>query len=574
MSGTPLRFLLAMVLMLGVLVGTNLLFPPIVPEPVVPADTAPPAAPPTIGPSPGSTAVVPNAPGTPPPVVTGAPDAPIEEIVRVESPLYQLEFSSFGARLLSAELPQFAALNREGVVDLVPVGAGDYLSQKLVVGADTVDLSRAPYEVQPVEGITLVDGGAPQSLRFVYQHPTASLRVETTYTFDPSLYVVSVAGRVDGVDRPLMLTDLGEGLAFTEADSVREARMMAYVYNHLDEGISSVPLTRASPGIVQGPLIWAAFKNKFFVLAMLSGSSDETTTGADYIGGLMLNPGRLPGRVHAAAAQGIGTDGSFEYRLVLGPQDHASLASLGQGLDEVNPYGGFLRPIVRPFVGIIFAILAFLHDNLGIGYGWVLILFGLIMRVVLFPLNHKAMKAQVRNMEFQPRMAEAQRKYKDNPQKMQEEVRKLYKEGFNPLAGCLPMLLPLPILFALFFVFQNTIELRGEAFLWLPDLSTKDPLYILPMMLALSMFLMQWLTQKSVDQTNEQTQMQMKMMMWILPPFMLLLFVNFASGLNLYYVVSNLATIPQQMWFTKQRQKLRAQAGARAPAQATTKTKG
>jgi YidC/Oxa1 family membrane protein insertase len=199
----------------------------------------------------------------------------------------------------------------------------------------------------------------------------------------------------------------------------------------------------------------------------------------------------------------------------------------------------------------------------------VLIVFGLAMRIVLFPLNQKAMKAQVRNMEFQPRLAEAQRKYKDNPQKMQEEVRKLYKEGFNPLAGCLPLLLPWPMLIALFFVFQNTIELRGVPFLWLPDLSTKDPLYILPGVLALSMFLMQWVNMRSVEQTNAQTQMQMKMMMWVLPPFMLLIFINLASGLNLYYVVSNIATIPQQMWITKQRKKLRAQTFA----QPTTKAK-
>jgi YidC/Oxa1 family membrane protein insertase len=507
-------------------------------------------------------------------VTPATAEVPAEELITVESPLYVLQFSSYGARLLSAELPQFRALNREGVVDLVPSGAAGYLSQRLVVGRDTVDLSRAPYQVEPAGDLTLVEGGQPQSLRFLYQQPSSPLRVEVEYTFDPSLYVVSVDGRVDGVDRPLLLTDLGEGLAFAEADSSNEAGLMAYVYNHVDEGISAVPLLRTSPTIVEGPLIWAALKNKFFVLALLAGASDETA-GSDYLGGLVVSPGTLPERVAIGAAQTIGTDGAFAHRLVLGPQDHASLASLGQGLEEVNPYGGrFFRPIVRPFVSIILAILVFLHANLGIGYGWVLILFGLLMRVVLFPLNHRAMKAQVRNMEFQPRLAEAQRKYKDNPQKMQEEVRKLYKEGFSPLAGCLPLLLPWPILIALFFVFQNTIELRGVPFLWMPDLSTKDPYYVLPMLLAASMWLMQWMSMRSIDQPNAQMQMQMKMMMWILPPFMLLIFLNLASGLNLYYVVSNILTIPQQMWINEQRKKMRAQATAKAPAQSTTKSKG
>jgi len=563
---TTLRFLLAMGLMLGVLVGTNLLFPPIVPEPAVPLDSIAPATTPTVGPQPGAVPLIPEVPGGQPAAGSDTvPEVEPEQLVTVESPLYRLQFSSYGARLLSADLPQFDALNRDGVVDLVPGGAEGYLGQELVLGSDTVDLSRAPFEVEPADGLTLAEGGAPESLRFVYQHPTSPLRFEVEYTFDPGLYVIRVEGRVEGVDRPLLLTNLGEGLAFAEADSTNEARMMAYVYNHLDEGIQSVPLLGAEPRIVEGPLLWAAFRNKFFVMAMLAGASDQGATGTDYLGGLIVRPGSLDQRPAIAAAQGIGTDRAFAYRLVLGPQDHASLASLGQDLEEVNPYGWrIFRPIIRPFVSIILAILVFLHANLGIGYGWVLIVFGLAMRIVLFPLNHKAMKAQVKNMEFQPRLAEAQKRYKDNPQKMQEEVRKLYKEGFNPLAGCLPLLLPWPILIALFFVFQNTIELRGVPFLWMPDLSTKDPLYILPGLLALSMFGMQWFSTRAVEHTNAQTQLQMKMMMWILPPFMLLIFLNLASGLNLYYVVSNIATIPQQMWITKQRKQLRAQTPAKA----------
>ena len=130
-------------------------------------------------------------------------------------------------------------------------------------------------------------------------------------------------------------------------------------------------------------------------------------------------------------------------------------------------------------------VLTYLHTQFSMGYGWVLIVFGVMMRVVLFPLNHKAMKAQLRNMAVQPLVKQIQDKHKDNPEKLQKEMMKLYKEhGFNPLAGCLPMLLPWPVLIALFFVFQNTIELRGVPFLWLPDLSAKDPFYVLHVLLA------------------------------------------------------------------------------------------
>jgi YidC/Oxa1 family membrane protein insertase len=115
------------------------------------------------------------------------------------------------------------------------------------------------------------------------------------------------------------------------------------------------------------------------------------------------------------------------------------------------------------------------------------------------------------------------------------------------------MLLPWPVLIALFFVFQNTIELRGVPFLWLPDLSAKDPFYILPVILALSMFLMQWVSLRSLDTANQ----QMKMMMYIMPPMMLFIFANLASGLNLYYATANIATIPQQIWIMNERKKMK-----------------
>lgn len=120
------------------------------------------------------------------------------------------------------------------------------------------------------------------------------------------------------------------------------------------------------------------------------------------------------------------------------------------------------------------------------------------------------------------------------------------------------MLLPWPVLIALFFVFRNTIQLRGEAFLWLPDLSAPDPLYILPLFMGASMFLLQFISLRTAGNTNP----QMKMMMYLMPLVMIFLFYRFASGLNLYYSVVNVATIPQQLIIARQRKK--AQAGFKA----------
>lgn len=581
---TEVRFLLAIVLMLGVLVGTNILFPPIPPEEGVAPDTVQTVE--TGAPEAGAATETPGTTGTP--AATAGPDtsAPVipptgravepeevrgdrpeagpetvEERVTVESPLYRYTFSSSGARMVAAELKEFESFTRDGVVDLVPPGADGMLGHKLVVGQDTVDLTRVAFEIEAPGassvsgGVRLEEGAPPETVRFVYRHPTSPFRFEVSYTFEPDAYSVAVSGEVEGLERPLLVTSLGHGLSFAEADSAGEAQAMAYVGNHLQDGIFSETLPDAELGIVDGPLLWAAFKSKFFVAALLAGEDEEMTSETSYLGGLLVGESPLEERVEVAAAQTV-TGGRFAFRLFLGPQEYARLSALGEDMEEVNPYGWkFFRPIVRPFVSVIMTILVFLHNQLSIGYGWVLIIFGVLMRVLLFPLNHKAMKAQLRNMAVQPLVQEMQKKYKENPEKLQKEMMKLYKEhGFNPLAGCLPMLLPWPVLIALFFVFQNTVELRGVPFLWLPDLSAPDPLYILPVILGLSMFLMQFVNLKALDQPNP----QMKMMMWIMPVMMVFIFFNLASGLNLYYATANIATLPQTIWIAGERKKVQA----------------
>ncbi len=567
---TEVRFLLAILLMLGVLVGTNLVFPPVTPDPVALEDTLPAPAAPTGQ----AESTLPDLPEAAPAAIDSAPEqegptipgqnapaavtppattAPAMDVV-VEGPLYRFTFSSVGAQLTSAQMLLYESFRRTGPVDLVPEGAAPYLGQKLAVGRDTVDLARLPFTVEPAGGLTLTEGGAPETLRFVYQHPTNPFRFEIEYEFDPALYAVTVRGSVTGVDRPLLVTRLGDGIAYAEVDSAQEARSMAYVANHVQEGIDSWQLTRNEARIVEGPLLWAAFRSKFFVLAIMADGETSSADVPNYLGGMLVAPSSLDRRTELQVAQSPRSDGSFSYRMFMGPQEHTRLTSLGEDMEEVNPYGWrFLRPIVRPFVAVIIWTLTFLHGTLSIGYGWVLVIFGVLMRVLLWPLNQKAMRAQLKNMAVQPLVQDIQARYKDNPEKLQKEMLKLHKEhGFNPLAGCLPMLLPWPMLVALFFVFQNAIEFRGVEFLWLPDLSAADPLYILPVFLALSMFLMQYVSYKSLDAPNP----QMKMMMYIMPVMMGFIFFNLPSGLNLYYATTNVATIPQQVWIAKERKKV------------------
>lgn len=552
------RFILALSLMFLVIWGTNKLFPPIFEEvPGTPADSSlivgdtaaeqeevAPAALSDLGAAaPASAAAGDSAAPAP------AQRPPARTIV-VESPSYRFEFNSRGAALESAELLGYAALNgRDGAVQLLPEGVPS-LSKSLVVGSDTLSLGDLDFTVEPADGLTLGEGSGPQTLTFT--HAAAGFGVTLRYTFRPDDYLVDVAADVQGVDRPLMTTGLGRGLAFNEADSAQEARVMAWVGNHLNRGVRSTEMRKVErPELHDGPWQWAGVKSKYFVMAVLPGA--ETSEDGPYLGGVTTEPGLDEMRPQVSVTQAVATDGSLAYRLYLGPQEYSRLQALGADMEEVNPYGWkWLRPLIRPFVAITLWVLNFLHDNLNVGYGWVLVIFGVLMRVLLWPLNQKAMRAQMRNMAVQPMVKEIQTKYKDNPEKQQKEMMRLYKEyGFNPLAGCLPMLLPWPVLIALFFVFQNTIELRGVPFYWLPDLSAKDPFYILPLVLAVSMFFLQFISFRSMPEAGKNP--QMKMMMYFMPPFFGFIFMQFPSGLNLYYATANLATIPQQMLIARER---------------------
>lgn len=592
------RFLVALMLVMGVVIGTNMLFPPVVPDPAESADSTATAdsgtadsgtadsgaADPGATTDPGATDPLPGLPAVPSldsnAVDPGAldPDAavadgqadgrptdaqtiPVRDIV-VEGPLYRFTFTNLGGRLTSARMLQFPSFQRDGSVELVPEGGEPLFGSRVLIGQDTLDLRGVAFEVIPEGGLQLSGGSGPQELTFRYNHPTADLGFEITYTFDPDSYVVGATGRQRGMDRGLLVTDMGSGIAFNELKEKDDLQFLAYVTNGDEAGIRATALSKAEgPQVLDGPFRWAAFKSKYFVSAAVAG--DESNPDARF-GGVLLGPVPVENQIPLAVTQGFATDGSFGFRAYMGPQDLAGLASLGENLENVNPYGWrFLRPIIRPFSGLITAMLIWLHQRLDLAYGWVLIMFGVMMRAVMFIPHHRATKAQLRNMEVQPKLKAIQEKHKDNPERLQKEMVKLYKEdGFNPFAGCLPMLLPWPVLIALFFVFQNSIELRGVPFWWLPDLSAPDPYYILPVFLGVSMFLVQWIGFRSVKDMNP----QMKMMMWFMPLFMMILFMNFASGLNLYYSMANVAMLPQQWFISKERMKAHEKAAARKEA--------
>ena len=209
---------------------------------------------------------------------------------------------------------------------------------------------------------------------------------------------------------------------------------------------------------------------------------------------------------------------------------------------------GFFGTIFAPIENILHIVLEALHsltDMAGVGsYGLSIILLTIIIKMILYPLTVKQVKSMKAMQELSPKMKKLQEKYKDNPQVMQQKVGALYKEaGVNPLAGCLPLIIQMPILMGMYYALYNFTYPSPEAaqFLWLPSMSESDPLYILPVLSAFTTFLQQKMTTTEMNQ-------QMKVMMVVMPLFIGWISLTFPSGLVLYWVTMNVVQIAQQWW--------------------------
>jgi YidC/Oxa1 family membrane protein insertase len=504
------------------------------------------------------------APASAPPAATGdsaaspagptpapsRPAAAAEDTVAVTSPLYTYGVSTLGARLVSAELRRYASMapgEKGREAQLLPPGS-ELLGLTLVAGRDTVPLDRVHFTASTPR--LAVSGPTPLHLSATQ----GAIGVELTYTFHPDDYRIDVAGRLSGVgpNGGQLLVGLGPTLANTEANIEENHRDLALVTRDGDVDRNDLAkLDPAEPATLSGPFQWAALKSKYFVTGILAGDTAGGISGATATA--LPDPGgKKPTAARIRVSLPVSPAGDFRYTVYAGPMEYDRLARQGHNFDDVNPYGyPGLRTLIRLFAVPVRWLLVWMHEHLLLSYGVVLIVFGLLVRVLLWPLNQKAMRANMKMQEVQPLMKDIQERHKEDPQRMQQEMFKLYKEhGVNPLGGCWPMLLPMPILFALFFVFQNAIELRGTSFLWIPDLSRPDPLYIIPLAMGISMFVL-----TKVGQVGMEPNPQMKTMLYFMPVMMTGMFLFFPSGLNLYYTVSNIASIPQQWMLARERKR-------------------
>ena len=295
-----------------------------------------------------------------------------------------------------------------------------------------------------------------------------------------------------------------------------------------------------------GPIEWAAIRNKYFIMAMIP--EFASSAFLDAVPYELNHKNIVPSYIASISAGGVSTLSSTIY---FGPLDIDYIHELDSSLDRIMNFGWY---IIQPFSRGVLWLLKSMH-SFGINYGIILILFAFLVRIITGPLTKKAFLSSQKMQTIQPQLQKLQTKYKNDSQRLNQEMVKLYKEsGVNPLGGCLPMLMQMPLLLSLFLVFRSTIEFRGAPFFgWISNLSQPDtvfylpfsvPIYgdqvaLLPILLGISMFLSQRVSMSSMDPKQ-------KPVMYIMSAFFFLLFNSFPSGLNLYYLVYNFLNYFQQ----------------------------
>lgn len=353
------------------------------------------------------------------------------------------------------------------------------------------------------------------------------------------------------------------GLNFVEENSVDEA---TYSHANAYTGEENVVLDASSPGEkvnkdINGKVDWVGVRNKYFT-AIISPKSPSNDGGA-YIEGNHYNNKYGTREVYSASIKVPFQNQKYQkdsFTLYIGPVDYYLLKTYNNNYESIFEFGNFLglKFIIRPISEYIMLPLLRFLDSFIPNYGLVIILFTIIIKLALSPLTKTSLKSMAKMQQLQPMIAELKEKYKDNQQKQQQETMKLYSTyGINPMGGCLPMLLQMPILVALWSLFNVAIDIRQQPFmLWITNLSSPDIIFKLPfkipffnldlvsglaLLMGITMFIQQKMSIK--DPTP-------KAMIYIMPVMFTVMFMSMPSGLNLYYFVFNLLGIIQQYYVT------------------------
>lgn len=473
--------------------------------------------------------------------------------VRVVTDLYTIEIDTVGGDLRQADLtayPVAADKPNEPFRLLSDGGTEIFVAQSGLLASSAAPDHHALYAAEQAE-YRLADGADELRvpLRWTGEN---GVTVTKTYVFHRGDYLIDVNHDVvNGGAEPW------NGRFYRQFQRSRTDRESAFIYTYTGGVVSSeedkyqkVSFDDMDGGNFNKEIKggWAAMIQHYFVAAWVPSSQEQVNQAY----GKALGEGRyVLGMVTPVSTLAPGASGNFSSKLFVGPKLQNRLETVAPRLELTVDYG-FLTIIAKP----LYWVLEFVHGIVN-NWGWAIIILTLLIKLVFYKLSEASYKSMANMRRLAPKLTQLKERYGDDRQRMSQAMMELYKkEKINPLGGCLPILVQIPVFIALYWVLLESAELRQAPFiLWLQDLSTKDPYYVLPLIMGVTMYIQQKLNPPPPDP------LQAKIFM-ALPFVFTLFFAFFPSGLVLYWVVNNILSIAQQWYITRRVEAAAAKAKA------------
>jgi len=546
------RIFLAVILSLVILLGYQFLFVP--PQQQQPVDS------PIINEEQASTSITGENELTPvtPSIQQKVPSIPAAAFqhqgldITVETPLYTAIVSSAGGGFRSFKLKNYkeSMSNDSENKELIKTTAPRELPLYFSWNTEPVD-APIPAYVADKEKVSVHSGDDFLALNTSLP---SGLEITRTMTFKADEYQIYLDINIENTSEhqiqgaPYLSYSNNP---FEDSDGKRNTFLFqgpALFQNGALEEIKPDNLRKDGPQVRNGQIDWVAYEDTYFMTGIMPATSSQQTVHLTSTDGRQVNT-TLTGSPVVIPAGG---QKQFQYTVFFGPKKLSTLKEVGNNLERIVNFGWF-DILAQPMLSLLNFLFGFLHN-----YGWAIILVTIIIKALFWPIAHKGMKSMKTMQKLQPKMAKLREKHANNKEALNQEMVQLYKTyKVNPVGGCLPMLLQIPVFFALYKVLLQTIELRHAPFmLWITDLSAPDRLGIgidipylggipvLTLLMGASMFLQQKMTPTTGDPTQAK-------IMKFLPLIFIFMFLNFASGLVLYWFINNVLSIAQQYAINK-----------------------
>ncbi|MEA5112992.1 MAG: membrane protein insertase YidC [Geobacteraceae bacterium] len=457
--------------------------------------------------------------------------------VQVETDLFSMVFSTQGAGIKSLILKKYHETADRGSKPVSLISSVNPEKFALRISAPGLSLDQSAIYETGAQSLKL-SGDEKKRLDFVWKSPQGII-VTKTFVFTGNKYEVAMENKIVNQGTEKRTSSMNCLLPHQADVTAKQGRFEVNAAVTLADGSFA---SKPAKDLVEKParytqnVAWTGYADKYFLSAVLAESGSIGSAA------IQKNPSGILETVIASKDFELppGQSQMVDFRLFFGPKDLDILKAENAGLEKALDLGWF-SAIANPLLYVLKYFYKYTHN-----YGIAIIIITVIIKLLFFPLTHKSYKSMKDMQKLQPKMAELKEKFKDDRDGMNKGMMELYKtHKVNPLGGCLPMVIQIPVFFALYKALMYSIELRHAPFMfWITDLSAKDPYYVTPIIMGVTMFIQQKMTPSTMDP------MQAKMMM-ALPIVFTFMFLNFPSGLVIYWLVNNILTIAQQMYINR-----------------------